>query len=320
MPFGQIVIGPPGSGKSTYVHGASQFLGAIGRKASIVNLDPANDTLPYKADISITNLISLSEVQEKEGLGPNGGIIYAIETLVENFDWLKHELDGLTQADAPGDYLLVDLPGQVELFTHNDALRTLLSLLEKQCGYRFVVVHLVDAHYCTDPAKFISVLMVSLRAMLQLDLPHLNVLSKIDMLDKYGGGLAFNLDYYTEVQDLSYLLRLLEQDPRMSRFAKLNEAICSMIEDFGLVGFETLAVEDRRSMARLLQQVDKAGGYSFGSAEAGGDAIWSQAVRGGWANVGNSALDDQERWLTDKDAYQEHDAAHWNDEEHSSPA
>ncbi|ORY80818.1 GPN-loop GTPase [Protomyces lactucae-debilis] len=311
MPFGQVVIGPPGSGKSTYVHGASQFLGAIGRKASIINLDPANDALPYKADVSITDLISLAEIQQNEGLGPNGGIIHAIETLVENFDWLKHEIEGLQGDEKQGEYLLIDLPGQVELFTHNDALRTLLCMLEKQCGYRLVVVHLVDAHYCTDPAKYISVLMVSLRAMLQLDLPHLNVLSKIDMLDKYGGGLAFNLDYYTEVQDLSYLLRLLEQDPRMQKFAKLNQAICSMIEDFGLVGFETLAVEDRRSMAKLLQQIDKAGGYSSGGAEAGGDAVWTQAVRGGWQSVGNTALDDQERWMTDKDVYERHEEAGW---------
>jgi hypothetical protein len=54
---------------------------------------------------------------------------------------------------------------------------------------------------------------------------------------------AFNLDYYTEVQDLSQLSVLLEQDPRLARFGDLNKAICEIVEDFGLVGFETLAVE-----------------------------------------------------------------------------
>lgn len=54
---------------------------------------------------------------------------------------------------------------------------------------------------------------------------------------------AFNLDYYTEVQDLSYLLRTLEDEPRAKRFAKLNAAMVELIEDFSLVGFETLAVE-----------------------------------------------------------------------------
>jgi hypothetical protein len=51
----------------------------------------------------------------------------------------------------------------------------------------------------------------------------------------------FNLDFYTEVQDLSYLHNLLSTSH--PRFSALNEAICDLVEDFGLVAFETLAVE-----------------------------------------------------------------------------
>lgn len=53
--------------------------------------------------------------------------------------------------------------------------------------------------------------------------------------------LDFNLDFYTEVQDLSYLENALSQSS--PRYTALNMAVCSLIEDFGLVGFETLAVE-----------------------------------------------------------------------------
>jgi hypothetical protein len=45
---------------------------------------------------------------------------------------------------------------------------------------------MVDAHYCTDPAKYISVLLLSLKTMLQLELPHVNVLSKVDLIETYG--------------------------------------------------------------------------------------------------------------------------------------
>ena len=41
--FGQLVIGPPGSGKTTYCTGIQQFLSATGRKVAVINLDPAND-------------------------------------------------------------------------------------------------------------------------------------------------------------------------------------------------------------------------------------------------------------------------------------
>jgi GPN-loop GTPase len=166
-----------------------------------------------------------------------------------------------------------------------------------------VVVHLVDAHYITDPSKYISVLLLCLRSMLQLDLPHINVLSKIDLLNQYGP-LAFNLDFYTEVQDLSHMLPLLETDPRLKKYAKLNEAIVELVDGFGLVAFETLCVEDKLSMTHLLQAIDRAGGYAFGEAEGAGDSVWTIAMRGGWG-VGMSALDIQERWVDHREEYDE---------------
>lgn len=51
---------------------------------------------------------------------------------------------------------------------------------------QLTAVHLVDSHYCTDPAKFISVLCTSLCTMLHVELPHVNVLSKMDLIEHYG--------------------------------------------------------------------------------------------------------------------------------------
>lgn len=73
MPFGQLVVGPPGSGKSTYCAGLQQYLSGLGRKVGVVNLDPANDGLPYECAIDITDLVSLEEVMRETKLGPNGG-------------------------------------------------------------------------------------------------------------------------------------------------------------------------------------------------------------------------------------------------------
>jgi GPN-loop GTPase len=75
-----------------------QFLGALGRKSSIVNLDAANDVLAYPCALDIFQLISLEEIMQQEGLGPNGGIMYALETLEENFVWLEEELAKLAGA------------------------------------------------------------------------------------------------------------------------------------------------------------------------------------------------------------------------------
>lgn len=299
MPFGQLVIGSPGAGKTTYCDGLHQFLTALKRPISIVNLDPANGKrLPYPCAINIADLITVKDVMEELGLGPNGAMLYCIEYLEENFDWLEKRLDDLGD-DA---YVAFDLPGQVELSTNHGSLRRILEKLQKR-DWRLVAVHLLDASHITDASRYVSLLLLSLRAMLTLELPHINVLSKIDLLgdaasrirrrdagsigsddesdddDKSEatdeekdntlaprGGLPFKLDFYTDVQNLDYLVDHLNSSMgprRTARFAELNEKICEIIEEFGLVQFETLAVEDKQSMIRLQRILDKATGYVY---------------------------------------------------------
>ncbi|KAJ5783143.1 hypothetical protein N7457_004917 [Penicillium paradoxum] len=299
MPFAQLVIGPPGAGKSTYCNGMHQFLGAIGRKCSVVNLDPANDKTSYPCALDVRDLVTLEGIMEEDKLGPNGGVLYALEELENNFDWLEEGLKELGD-----DYILFDCPGQVELFTHHSSLRNIFFKIQKM-GIRLIVIHLVDSYTLTLPSMYISALLLSLRAMLQLDLPHLNVLTKIDNLANYAP-LPFNLDFYTEVQDLSYLLpELGSESSRFSheKFSALNQTIIDLIEEFGLVGFETLAVEDKKSMMSLLHAIDRASGYAFGPAEGANDTVWQVAVREGMG--GMDIRDIQERWVDAKDAYDE---------------
>ena len=149
--------------------------------------------------------------------------------------------------------------------------------------------------------------------MLQMDLTHINVLTKIDNLSKYGL-LPFNLDYYTEVQDLSYLLPSLERESPMfakGKFAALNQAIVDLVEEFGLVGFETLAVEDKKSMMSLLRTIDQAGGYAFGGAEGANDTVWQVAVREGLGKL--DIRDVQNRWLDNKDEWDAKEQREWEE-------
>lgn len=138
-----------------------------------------------------------------------------------------------------------------------------------------------------------------------MDLPHINVLTKIDNLSNYAP-LPFNLDFYTEVQDLNYLLPHLEAETsRLShaKFGALNSAIIELVQEFGLVAFETLAVEDKKSMMHLLQVIDRASGYAFGPAEGANDTVWQVAMREGWGDL--DIRDVQERWLDAKEEYDE---------------
>ena len=66
-------------------------------------------------------------------------------------------------------------------------------------------------------------------------------------------------------------------------------------------------------MARLLEAIDRAGGYMFGSTEASADYIWTSATRAGWTND-MSILDVQERWIDYKDEYDKREREGWERE------
>uniref|UniRef100_A0AAG5D512 GPN-loop GTPase 2 n=1 Tax=Anopheles atroparvus TaxID=41427 RepID=A0AAG5D512_ANOAO len=259
--YGQLVIGPPGAGKTSYCHKMQQFLEKIGRKVTIVNLDPANDNMEYHSAVDIMQLISVQDAMEQFKLGPNGALIYCMEFLETNFQWL---LDQLKAIDS--NYFIFDCPGQVELFTHNNALKNIFGKLE-QLGYHLCTVHLIESQNCAEPYKFISCLLLSLHTMLQMGLPHVNVLSKADQLRECESRLPFNVEYYTEVLDLNYLLECMEADRLGSKFTKLNAAIVSMVEDYSLVSFLLLDSSRENSLLRLKNAIDKANGYVFGAGE-----------------------------------------------------
>ncbi|GMK58789.1 hypothetical protein CspeluHIS016_0602310 [Cutaneotrichosporon spelunceum] len=245
----------------------------------------------------------------------SASMLYCIEYLEANFDWLVEQLDALLEPQGGNGYIIIDTPGQAELWTNHDSLKRIVNRLLK-LDYRLAAVHLTDAHAITDASKYISAVLLALRAMLQLEMPHINVFSKIDTIGGFGE-LSFNLDYYTEVQDLSYLVRQLEDVPRAKRFAKLNAAMVELIEEFSLVGFETLAVEDKASMMHLVRLIDKVTGYVFmpsgGTTEDNLHALFSSAsgtIPGGYADIS----DVQERWGEGREAFDKAEEERWERE------
>lgn len=129
--FGQAVIGPPGSGKSTYCLGTSQFHRALGRSTVIINLDPANTHLMYTPHADITDLVNMETVARDLKLGPNGAMLYCMEYLEKNVEWLRERL-----LEVKGKYVLFDFPGQIELYTHNQCVRNVLRFLTGELDYR----------------------------------------------------------------------------------------------------------------------------------------------------------------------------------------
>jgi len=174
----QLVMGPAGTGKSTYCDTIRQHCENSKRRVHVVNLDPAAENFSYPVAMDIRELISLEDVMETEEYGPNGGLVYCMEYLCQNLEWLEEKL-----GDYTDDYLIIDCPGQIELYTHFPHMKIISQQLTK-LDYSVCAVWLIDSSFIVDSSKFLSATLIALSAMIQLELPHVNVLTKMDLLGK----------------------------------------------------------------------------------------------------------------------------------------
>lgn len=251
MRYAQLVMGPAGSGKSTYCSNLVRHVEESRKVIRVVNLDPAAEYFDYEPMVDIRELIHVDDAMEDEDMkfGPNGGLVFCMEYLLENSDWLKEQLGD----DIDDDYILFDCPGQIELYTHMQTIRQLVELL-KNWNFNICAVFLIDSQFMVDGAKFISGTMAALSVMVNLELPHVNILTKMDLLSKSARSV---LDNYLD-PDPNALLTDLE--PSTSKWnekhQRLSEAIGKIIEDFSLVRFIPIDLRDEESIGDVLLTID----------------------------------------------------------------
>lgn len=132
-------------------------------------------------------------------------------------------------------------------------------------------VWLIDSHFIDESSKFLSASLTSLSAMLQLGVPHVNVLTKMDLLGKKEkssklekcADLAIQLSLtprrYFELDTISLLSDLSKETG--PRFSKLNEAMATLLDEFNLVSFLPLNITDPDSLTMVLSHIDSATQY-----------------------------------------------------------
>lgn len=243
------------------------------RSAFYVNLDPAAETFEHTPDLDIKDLISLEDVMEDMKLGPNGGLIFCFEFLMQNLEWLTEGLDSLTE-----EYLIViDMPGQIELYTHIPILPRLVKFLTQpgSLDIRLCAAYLLESTFIIDRAKYFAGTLSAMSAMIMLEVPHLNILSKMDLLKgqvkKKEIKRFITPDTSLLEDDPADIARRkagLEIDPRSSdpkdkdavmsgeTFKRLNTAVAGLIETFSMVSFLKLDCTDEDSVAAILSYID----------------------------------------------------------------
>jgi GTPase SAR1 family protein len=249
MRYAQLIMGPAGSGKSTYCDYLVKHCEVLRRQVKVINLDPAAEYFQYPVTADIRDLIQLDDAMDDESLhfGPNGGLVFCMEYFAKNFEWLIEQLG----EDEDDDYVIFDCPGQIELYTHLPIMRQLVDNLERW-NFRVCGVFLVDAQFLVDTPKFFSGVLAALSVMVTLEIPHLNIMTKIDLLDKADKD---DLHKYLEPD-----IDLVNQDKESSfyrkKFHNLNKALARIIQDYSLVKFHPLDVSDEDSIGDVLMVID----------------------------------------------------------------
>lgn len=167
-------VGTAGSGKSTMVGAFKRWLDDNEIDSIVVNLDPGAEKLPYVPDIDIREWINLDEVMSQYGLGPNGAQIVAADLMAVN---IKKVSDILDTIDT--DYVLIDTPGQLELFAFRESSNVVISALGKQ---RSMIAYLSDPTLYKSANGFVSAMTLASLVQFRLNMPIINLLSKSDVL------------------------------------------------------------------------------------------------------------------------------------------
>lgn len=167
-------IGTAGSGKSTLTYSFQQWLNNRGLDAITVNLDPGAENLPYDPDVDIRDWISLKEIMDEYGLGPNGAQIAAADMLALNTSDIKQSIE-----QFKSDYILLDTPGQLELFVFREAGKYIVKFLNPN---KSVIAYVLDPALTKTASGFVSQLLLAINTNFRLNKPQINVLSKSDIL------------------------------------------------------------------------------------------------------------------------------------------
>lgn len=167
------ITGTAGSGKSLLTSSLVSWYREKSQDAITVNLDPGVLSLPYDPDVDIRNSIDFQQIMTEYSLGPNGALIFANDLIASKLATIQEEIES-TNADTA----IVDTPGQIELFAFRESGPFIAKGLQ---GESKVLLFLMDALVASTPANFLSLLLLSSSVQLRMEMPQLQVLSKVDL-------------------------------------------------------------------------------------------------------------------------------------------
>jgi len=171
-----IMLGPAGCGKTSLTAAFGSYLEGLGQGVAYVNLDPGCEELPYEPDFDIRDYFTVANIMREEGLGPNGAMIRASELMEKHVDVI---VGAIKELEA--DYVLVDTPGQMEIFVLRPAGPMVVKALA--AVRPTVAIFMMDPTTADSFASLVVAKLMALSVQLRLEVPTVSVLNKADLLE-----------------------------------------------------------------------------------------------------------------------------------------
>jgi hypothetical protein len=212
-----ICIGMAGSGKTSFIQRVNSYIHSNGKAGYLLNLDPAVSQVPFGANIDIRDTVNYRQVMKEYNLGPNGGILTSLNLFTTKFDQV---LDFIDKRSKEVDYILLDTPGQIEIFTWSASGAIITDTLA--ASYPTVIAYIIDTPRSTSPATFMSNMLYACSIMYKTKLPFIIVFNKTDVVSH-----EFAVEWMTDYESFQNAL----QD-NTTYMGSLINSMCLMLEEF----------------------------------------------------------------------------------------
>lgn len=176
-----------GSGKTTFMQRINAHLHGQQEPPYVINLDPAVLHVPFDSNIDIRDSVNYREVMKQYNLGPNGGILTALNLFSTKVDQILNLVEKRTLPDPeqpdkkPVKYVLVDTPGQIEAFVWSASGTILLESLAS--SFPTVIAYIIDTPRTASTSTFMSNMLYACSILYKTKLPMILVFNKTDVKD-----------------------------------------------------------------------------------------------------------------------------------------
>lgn len=172
----------------------------------VINLDPAVLNVPFDSNIDIRDSVNYKEVMKQYNLGPNGGILTALNLFSTKVDQILNLLEKRTSPDPsqpnkqPVKHVLVDTPGQIEAFVWSASGTILLESLAS--SFPTVIAYIIDTPRTASTSTFMSNMLYACSILYKTKLPMILVFNKTDVKDS-----SFAKEWMTDFDAFQAALR-----------------------------------------------------------------------------------------------------------------